>query len=223
MLKTAHRAALPGDAGKLGAGLVIDLAAEREIGRRQCLAIAIEIIRGVSRRAKLRLGRLIILKHTGKIGAGIGIRRTRTYQRSKAKRGCETYAQNMHRLSAFDKAARLTQELAAESRKAPFRRLKYLSQAERKFYEPASSEGFGPFPIMLLQVASTNSFAPARYIAAMKDKVVDAGPMKLHLQSVKRGFSSVIGRTPEITIVQRSKRQFTKVPPSRQTVRPVNV
>jgi len=47
--------------------------------------------------------------------------------------------------------------------------------------------------MMLLQVASIRSLAPARYIAAMNDTVVEAGPMKLHWQSTKRGFSSEIG------------------------------
>jgi hypothetical protein len=77
--------------------------------------------------------------------------------------------------------------------------------------------------MMLLQVASMRSLAPARYIAAMKETVVEAGPIKLHWQSTKRGFSSDIGSTPEIMMVQRSNRQFAKVPPSRQMVIPLNV
>src|ERR1700757_107208 len=93
----------------------------------------------------------------------------------------------------------------------------------RTYEVPPSSGVLGPFPMMLLQVASINSLAPARCIAAINDKVVEAGPMKLHLQSAKRGFSSEIGKMPDITMMQRSKRQFTKVPPSRQIVSPVNV
>jgi len=77
--------------------------------------------------------------------------------------------------------------------------------------------------MMLLQVASIRSLAPARYIAAMNETVVEAGPMKLHWQSTKRGFSNEIGSTPEMMIVQRSKRQLLKVPPSKQIVIPVNV
>ena len=84
-------------------------------------------------------------------------------------------------------------------------------------------DGAGPLPMMLLQVPSIRSLAPARYMADMNASVVAAGPMKLHWQSTKRGFSSVIGSMPEMMIVQRSKRHSLNVPPSRQMVIPENV